>query len=347
MKTPTVFLISCLVLVVANKDILESSGATIVECDDNEMEDPTCPSDDSNTVVICDKEAWDELEKDSQYEYKRIGWTKSKWDKRLEITDEKDVELVYWEEVCEEYRTLLTKQEWDDESWDEAVHARAGGCKGVFWKELTEASQDYYEEEGWTEEMWDDDRWIHGRKDAEPILWRDICEPYRRELEVRGWNEEAWDSDDGTKMSFYNEAELTWDELTEERQNQWIHNGYHKEDFEQLLRGKTNGGHNDILAPAGDFRPLLLPLAVPELQALNFTYLERLDRNVCLVASLTHGQSEDVVESVPLGEYIARIRAGEKDTYAQMEDVDNYKEGLWKPVRTQSVQVSSRRPRRK
>ena len=206
----------------------------------------------NHRTLACELDEWDDLTETSQWLHSRIGWDEDEWDEHLQVTSVKDLEFVFWNDVCEEYKTFLTNQGWTRESWNERVHQRAGACQVNKWSELSEQSQAEYQEQGLTEEEWNSDRWIHNRHDAEAILWEDLCNPYRQELQARGWNKEAWNDDDGTKMTFYNEAELDWEELSEDRRQQFINDGFTERKYRRTMRSTEDGSHNDILAPAGE-----------------------------------------------------------------------------------------------
>jgi hypothetical protein len=330
---------------VAAKDVLAaaplcSTNAHPIDGDsaagDNETasdDTSTCPPPEPPAPLTCELDEWDDLTETSQWLHARIGWYEDEWDEHLQVTNVKDLEFVFWSDVCEEFKTFLTNQGWTQESWNEQVHQRAGACQVRKWSELSEQSQAEYEKQGLTEDEWNSDRWIHTRDDADAILWEDICDSYREQLQARGWNEEAWNDDDGTKMTFYNEPELDWEELSEDRRQQFINDGFTESKYQRSMRNTEDGSHNDILAPAGKpFDPRVLSLAVPEVQALNFTHLATLDIEVGLVDSIPDEESESFVEIAPLGEYVKRIQAGEKHTYAQMEDNDRFTGKLWNPI---------------
>ena len=285
------------------------------------------------TTHLCELDEWNVLTEESQWMHARIGWNPEMWGEQVRVTSENDMENVFWDNVCKEYKGVLTSQGWSRDMWNERVHERAGACQVSKWNDLSEQSkQVYQEEDGLSEEEWNFDRWIHNRQDAEGILWEDICHSYRQELQARGWNKEAWNDHDGTKMSFYNEAELNWEELSEDRRQQYIDDGYTERSYHRLARNAEDGSHNDILAPAGEFDPRVLSLHVPEVQALNFTYLATLNVEVGLVDSIPDEESESFIEAAPMGEYVKRIQAGENHTYAQMEDGDRFKRNLWKSI---------------
>jgi hypothetical protein len=196
-------------------------------------------------------------------------------------------------------------------------------CQSVTWEELSANSQEYYIREGlWTQETWNKDLFIRVDEDVENLLWKDICDAYRRKLEARGWTEEAWNGGDISRMKFYNEAELNFDQLPEDRKNHWVNfQGFSRSDFEMLFDSGQHR-HLDLIAPGSDFQnfpPVVLPLAVPELQSLNFSHLEeRLgELKVGLRSSSTKGENEDFIGSATLSDYVARIRAGEKHTYCK------------------------------
>jgi hypothetical protein len=145
---------------------------------------------------------WDDLAPEEQEDYVLLQWNEDKWDGNLVIRSKGDVQKVYWENICDSYKTHLSNQGWTEDTWDANVERRAGLCKLASWEELSQESRDHYEEElDMTAEQWNKKRWI--RSDNFPIydiLWRDLCDKCKFHLKKRGWNQEAWDEQDGTKV---------------------------------------------------------------------------------------------------------------------------------------------------
>jgi len=339
-KMNAVFALLCIGTVAAGSsdEALETPSCLVAHAfpparDATTLQQTTCISPPpSHATPICELNEWQDLSTDSKSQYIKMGWDEDEWDDSLQITGVDKLDEVLWNDICENYQAILTSQGYKEDSWNTRVHVLSGACQVVSWNDLSEESQEEYENEGWTESMWNNNRWIHSRHDAEDFLWKDLCSPYRQELQARGWTEQAWDTDDGTKMTFYNEAELSWEELSQDRQLQFIKDGFNKKNFHRMYRNTEDGSHNDILAPAGEFLPLVVSLDVPEVQSLNFTFLSSLNMDIGLVASLADKESESFVASAPLSEYIARIHGGDTSMYAQMEDSDRFTDQLWKPI---------------
>ena len=268
----------------------------------------------------------------------QIDWDEDEWNENLLVSSLDNVEEVFWNDLCQQYQDILQNQGHTRETWDKGIHKAAGAhCQVAAWNELSVESSRQYQADGWTAESWNARRWIYSRKNAEEILWTDLCSPYRQELQACGWNEVAWNQDDVSKMTFYNEAELDWDELPEGRRRHFTNNGVDRDEYQLEYRNTEDGSHSDMLAPGGKFSPRVISLSVPQVQALDLAHLTSLDVDIGLRHNKADEENESFVATAPLCEYVARIREGDSSTYSQIED-DRYTEELWHPIGSKVIQ---------
>jgi len=184
----------------------------------------------------------------------------------------------------------------------------------------------------------DDDRSVS--TNSSDMSWDDFGAEKRRELELRGWNRDAWDGDDPTLMSYYNEVELYWNQLPEDRKAYWRDLDYTEEkwDTEEL----TDHDRVDIKGDA-DAKPTVVKLALDDLCRFDISHFENLDGDKAVKVSdgTSYGADESPTGTVGLKDFLSHLRRGSTEYYFKVEDEDRDK-GLFAEVGRTVVESVSR-----
>jgi hypothetical protein len=119
-----------------------------------------------------------------------------------------------------------------------------------------------------------------------------------------GWTEENWVDEDDPDA--YN---TSWEKLTPNERSAAIVLGY----IEETWHTKT---------AIEDFRPIVIPLSIPELESMTLDYLETLDAKVAVVDGTSQTDDELLVRyEITMSEYVKRLRLG-STLYLKYEDHD-------------------------
>jgi hypothetical protein len=173
------------------------------------------------------------------------------------------------------------------------------------WEELSEERRLEFESMGWTKEKWSKENF--GTKE-----WNDLTSTELKAVMTLGWTEEEWSDEDPDEPACYRKS---WWNLTPEERGAAEYLGYSESKW--------------YTKPAAEiFKPIIIPLSIPELGKMNLDYLETLDALVSVVdgSIITDDELVDRFH-LPMSQYIKRLRAGSM-LYLKYEDQEVFKKHI-------------------
>jgi hypothetical protein len=143
------------------------------------------------------------------------------------------------------------------------------------------------------------------------LEWDELTDAQREFLISRHWTEDYWDCG-ADEESLYE-----WHELSPERQLVWTVRGFDEETWnnaedpcEQELRISTTE----------EFNPIVVNITVPQLDEIGLEHFSKDETEVRLVDGDAAYINEEFANSMALGDFISKVKSGEKDLYMHLEE---------------------------
>jgi hypothetical protein len=188
-----------------------------------------------------------------------------------------------------------------DPQWAEKFYQE----NNLEWEDLSDERRLEFESMGWTKEKW-------SKESFDSKFWSDLTTEELEAVIALGWTEEEWNDEDPDEPACYGKS--WWNLSPEERK------------AAEFLGFSENKWYTK---PAVEnFKPIIIPLSVPELEKMNLDYLETLDVLVSVVDGSIVTDDELVDRyHLPMSQYIKRLRTGSM-LYLKYEDQEVFKKHI-------------------
>jgi hypothetical protein len=188
-----------------------------------------------------------------------------------------------------------------DPQWAEKFYQE----NNLEWEDLSDERRLEFESMGWTKEKW-------SKESFDSKNWSDLTTAELKAIMALGWTEDEWNDEDPDEPACY--AKSWWNLSPEERK------------AAEFLGYSENKWYTKPAAE--NFKPIIIPLSVPELEKMNLDYLETLDVLVSVVDGSIVTDDELVDRyHLPMSQYIKRLRAGSM-LYLKYEDQEVFKKHI-------------------
>ncbi len=159
--------------------------------------------------------------------------------------------------------------------------------------------------------------------DNEDISWGNLSSQKRKELKESGWNREAWDRDDPKLMTFYNEVELGWYQLPDDRREYWIELDVDETMWEQM----SEKAHDCIQIKSDpDSKPIVIKMPIKSLSSIDMSYFQNFEGKHNETLGVSEGtplvSDETKAADISLDEFIAHFHEGGTKYKLSLEGVD-------------------------